>query len=243
MKYATALALLAGAASVSAVPKGRSRRGAVERSRVNMKNETYPQYSSNWAGAVQIASGFTEVTGTITVPSVNGQPGAAAAAWVGIDGDTCQSAILQTGLSFYGDGTIQGWYEWIPADSVTFNSFSASAGDQVKMSVQATSTSSGTATLENLTTGQSVSHTFTNPESTLCETNAEWIVEDFEQGGSLVPFADFGTITFTDASATGSSGTVTPSGATIMDIESNGQVLTDCSISGGDVSCTYIGSY
>ena len=152
-----------------------------------------------------------------------------------------QSAILQTGLSFYLDGTIQGWYEWIPGDWATIDSFSASAGDQVKMKVQATSTSSSTATLENLSAGQSVSHTFTNPEFTLCETNAQRIVENFESGGSLVPFADFGSVTFTDASATGSRGTVTPSGATIINIESNGQILISCSISGGDVSCTYIG--
>ena len=93
------------------------------------------------------------------------------------------------------------------------------------------------------------------------EENAEWIVEDFEENGQysvfahlipvrrcssrslggLVPFANFGTVTFTDATATSSSGTTTgPSGATIIDIEQNNQVLTSCSASSSSVTCSYV---
>ncbi|AEO63648.1 uncharacterized protein THITE_2109181 [Thermothielavioides terrestris NRRL 8126] len=206
------------------------------------RNTTYPEYSSNWAGAVQIGTGFTFVTGTITVPSVyNGNPYSAASAWVGIDGDTCQTAILQTGVSFYGDGSYDAWYEWIPDYSYSFSGFGLRAGDEIRMTVDATSKTTGVATLENLSTGAKVSHTFRNTPSTLCETNAEWIVEDFESGGSLVPFADFGTVTFTDAYATGSGGQVTPQGATIIDIRQSGRVLTNCGTSGADLTCTYTG--
>lgn len=54
-----------------------------------------------------------------------------------------------------------------------------SEGDVIKMSVTATSTTAGTAVLENQTTGKSVSKTFSgNVEGALCQTNAEWIVED-----------------------------------------------------------------
>ena len=46
---------------------------------------------------------FTYATGTFTVPTPAYPPGDspgfyASAVWVGIDGDTCQSAILQTGI-------------------------------------------------------------------------------------------------------------------------------------------------
>ena len=42
-----------------------------------------------------------------------------------------------------------------------------------------------------------VTHTFSGEsDGSLCEYNAEWIVEDFEEGDSLVEFADFGTVTF-----------------------------------------------
>lgn len=45
-----------------------------------------------------------------------------------------------------------------------------------------------------------------SPSSALCEENAEWIVEDYEDCGSLVPLTDFGTVTVTNAYATTSSG-------------------------------------
>ena len=43
-----------------------------------------------------------------------------------------------------------------------------------------------------------MTHTFSNEgsEGDLCEKNAEWIIEDFEEGGGQVQFADFGTVTF-----------------------------------------------
>lgn len=33
-------------------------------------NETHVEYSQNWAGAVLVSSGFTEVTGTVVVPTL-----------------------------------------------------------------------------------------------------------------------------------------------------------------------------
>lgn len=181
MKYTTVLALLAGSAAAlpGALESRLAKRAGRPRheSAPNRKDTKYPQYSSNWAGAVQIGKGFTYVEGTITVPEVSGDASSAASAWVGIDGDTCQTAILQTGVSFYGDGSFDAWYEWIPDYSHSFTNFGMNVGDQIKMIVDATSKTTGTATLENLTTGQKVSHKFTGTPSTLCETNAEWIVE------------------------------------------------------------------
>lgn len=86
-------------------------------------NDSQVEYSSNWAGAVLIGSGYTSVVGTITVPTPEVPSGGdsseeyCASAWVGIDGDTCQTAILQTGVDFcVQDGSISfdTWYEWYP---------------------------------------------------------------------------------------------------------------------------------
>lgn len=244
MKYTLLTAALAGLATALPQTVARTRGGSrgLHHSGPNRKNTTFPQYSSNWAGAVQIGTGFTVVSGTITVPSVyNGDGNSAASAWVGIDGDTCQTAILQTGVSFYGDGSYDAWYEWIPDYSYSFSNFALKAGDQIRMTVDASSKTTGVATLENLTTGKKVTHSFTNTPSTLCETNAEWIVEDFQEGNNLVPFADFGTVTFTNAYATGSKGKITPSGSTIIDIKQGSSVLTDCSASSSGVTCSYTG--
>jgi len=95
----------------------------------------------------------------------------------------------------------------------------------------------------NNSKGTSVSKTVSS-SAKLCETNAEWIVEDFEEcegnDCSLVPFANFGTVEFTGAEATTSSGSVTAAGATIIDIEQN-EVLTSVSVSGSTVTIEYGG--
>ncbi|KAF4993405.1 hypothetical protein FGRMN_6492 [Fusarium graminum] len=202
------------------------------------------QYSGNWAGAVKIGKGYNKVQGTITVPSVSGGDGAAASAWVGIDGDTCQTAILQTGISFYADGTFDAWYEWIPDYAYNFNNFAVHVGDKIRMTVDATSKTKGVATLENLTRNQVVTHTFSNTPSTLCETNAEWIVEAFQEGGSQVDLANFGTVTFTDASVSGTSGTSGPAGAQIIDISLDGgqSVEAQGTIGSSSVTVQYVGN-
>ncbi|CAK7207370.1 hypothetical protein SEUCBS139899_010180 [Sporothrix eucalyptigena] len=206
-------------------------------------------YSSNWAGAVLIGTGFTKVTGTFVVP-VPAEPSGgkstteyAASAWVGIDGDTAQNSILQTGVDFYvenGKTSYDAWYEWYPDYAYTFTGIQISAGDTITVTVTATSTKAGTAVIENVSTGQTVTHSFTSESNALQELNAEWIVEDFEEGSALVPFANFGTVTFTDASAVGSSGTVGPSGASIIDIEQSNKVLTSVSVSDTEVVVTYV---
>ncbi|KAF8444749.1 acidic protease 1 [Boletus edulis BED1] len=199
------------------------------------------EYSSNWAGVLWAEGDgtFTTVTGTFTVPTPSGSAGSAASAWVGIDGDTCQNAILQTGIDFTVDGGYDAWYEWYPDYAYDFTGISISAGDVIKTTVTATSTTSGTAVIENLTNGQTVTQHLTSSYA-LCGQNAEWIVEDFEENGALVPFADFGTVTFSGASASGPGGTYTPSGATEIDIEQNGKVLTSVSTSGSSATVKYV---
>ncbi|KAJ2980218.1 hypothetical protein NUW58_g7006 [Xylaria curta] len=182
---------------------------------LRIDNTTHAEYTSNWAGAVLIGTGYTTVSGTIVVPKPSVPPGGSstrtyyASAWVGIDGSTCQSAILQTGVDFSAKGgtvTYEGWYEWYPDYSYRFANFKITGGDVITMTATATGKNSGSVTLENKTTGQSVTHVFTNQVGDLCQTNAEWIVEDFSQGNSLVPFANFGTVVFTNASVNGVAG-------------------------------------
>ena len=96
--------------------------------------------------------------------------------------------------------------------------------------------------INNLSTGKSASHSFSGQGNHLCETNAEWIIEDFQSGSSEVPFANFGTVSFTDCSVVEGGTTVGVNGAQILDIRQNGHVYTSCSTSGSSsVSCTYEG--
>lgn len=265
MKFSTATALLlAGSAAASPLAARVARRHGNTRPNMRISQEAGAdksndaEQSNNWAGAVLVSSGFTGVSGTITVPNPQVPSGGddstqyCATAWVGIDGDTCQSAILQTGVDFCIQGSqtsFDAWYEWIPADSVDFSGIDINAGDSITMSVTATSTTTGTATITNNSNGQSVTHTFTSGETTssLCETNAEWIVEDFTiiSGGqqSLAPFANFGTVTFTDSTAIQNGQSVDATGAnTITLVDSNGNTLASPSVDGSTVTVTYEGN-
>ncbi|KAG6914936.1 hypothetical protein DXG01_014373 [Tephrocybe rancida] len=212
---------------------------------VAASNASHVQYSSNWAGAVwdtYPAGTFKSVTGTFTVPTPSGSSGAASA-WVGIDGDTCGTAILQTGVDFTitnGAVSYDAWYEWYPDYAYDFSGIPIKAGDVITITVTASTTKAGSAVITNKTTGKTVSKSLTSTAA-LCEENAEWIVEDFEEDGSLVPFANFGKVTFSSATATTTSGTtVGPSGSTIIDIQQSGKILTSVSTSSSGVTISYV---
>jgi len=211
----------------------------IETDSVNVTHAT----SENWSGVAieSPPSGqtFKSVTGTFTVPTPTGS--GAASAWVGIDGDTAQNSILQSGVDFTISGgrvSFDAWVEWFPNFAMDV-SFTVAAGNQIRITVTATSTTRGTALLENLTTGRSLTTSLSAPSSSaaLQGLNAEWIVEDFEEGGSLVPLANFGTVTFTGAAATTNAGTTeSPSSGTIINMVQNGETLTSVSSSGSSVT-------
>jgi hypothetical protein len=118
------------------------------------------------------------------------------------------------------------------------------------MTIIASTKTGGTAKLENLTTGKTVTHVDSSKSPALCEYNAEWIVEDFSLCSdsscthtTLAPFANYGTVTFTSASAVKSGATVGVSGATLIDLTSNGQssgVLSHCTNGANSVTCNYV---
>lgn len=118
---------------------------------------------------------------------------------------------------------------------------SFSPGDSVTLTVTAQTRTSGTVTLINNSKGKSVTKSITSPYA-LCEQDAEWIVEDFEEGSGLVPFADFGTVIFTNAEAITNNGTVVyPSEGTVIEQASaSGQVITKVSTSESSISISYV---
>lgn len=167
-------------------------------------NDTHVEYSSNWSGAVLESppSGqqFKSVTASFVIPTPKVPSGGrgtySASAWVGIDGDTYQNALFQTGCDFTasssGGTSYDCWYEWIPNAATDFSGFTPQAGDTIVATVTASSSTQGVATLKNSRTGQSVSKTVRAPSSSasLGGQNAEWIVEDFESVSKLVIFID-----------------------------------------------------
>ncbi|KAF2636262.1 acid protease [Massarina eburnea CBS 473.64] len=224
-------------------------------SKENANGTYHVDYSSNWSGAVlespPSGTTFTSASGRFTVPTpkhVGSGSTESSSAWVGIDGDTYGNAILQAGIDFTvtssGAVSYDSWYEWYPDYAYDFSGFSVKAGDVIQIDIVATTTSKGTVTLTNESTGKSVSKTLSAPSSSakLGGQNAEWIVEDFEEDGSLVALSNFGTVVFTGAKAGTASGTsVGLTGATVIDIKQNNVVYTDVTIdSSSQVTVKYV---
>ncbi|KAJ5114156.1 Concanavalin A-like lectin/glucanases superfamily [Penicillium angulare] len=200
-------------------------------------DSTDVQYSKNWAGVVREnppASGtYTAVSATFTVPNPTATDNSgnmqAASAWVGIDGDTYAKAILQTGIDSYiqnGVKSYDAWYEWYPNSAENFD-LDLSEGDVIVAKVESSSPSKGVAIIENQSSGKTVTKTLSAPSTsaTLGGQNAEWIVEDFNSGSSMVPLVNFGEVTFTGAQAAAAGGEYGVNDGEVLNIQQNGKVL------------------
>ncbi|KAL3462075.1 peptidase A4 family-domain-containing protein [Aspergillus heterothallicus] len=212
-----------------------------------MANTAAIAYSNNWAGVVReqppAGGPYTAVSATFTVPAPTAAPGGtgmqAGSAWVGIDGDTYAGAILQTGVDFYienGQTHNDAWFEWFPDYAYDFN-LGVNTGDVIVAMVQSFSPSEGIAVIENKSTGQKATQTVKAPkaEATLAGQNAEWIVEDFQSGDSIVALADFGSVTFTGCEAQAQNGEILGlDGATIIELKQKNKVLTEVTVQGDE---------
>jgi hypothetical protein len=179
--------------------------------------------SSNWSGyAAQDVNAaglqFTSVTGTWTVPVTTCTSGstASAAFWVGLGGASETSTGLeQTGTGAdcsNGTARYYAWYEILPAASVEVP-LKVKPGDQITTSVNV----NGTTTLvqiKNRTRKTSFTKALQVASPDL--SSAEWIAEApsaCTSGGrcTVLPLANFGTVTFTRAAAiaSGHPGTIT----------------------------------
>lgn len=201
------------------------------------------QYSKNWAGVVREnpppSGTYTAVSATFTVPDPTATDNSgdmqAASAWVGIDGDSYTKAILQTGIDAYiqnGQKTYDAWYEWYPNPATNFPNFGLQAGDVIVATVRSDSPSHGVAILENQSSGQTVSQTLSAPSTsaTLGGQNAEWIVEDFNSGASMVPLVNFGQVVFSGAQAEAGGASYGVNDGEVLDIQQNGKLLAKVDI-------------
>jgi hypothetical protein len=201
-------------------------------------------------------------------PTANNANGLYSASfWIGIDGVTCSTAGVRAGVDIFWDGnlgtgsaaaTYNAWYEYYPSPSVDFGgSFTVTAGDTVRITTSAGhANGSGSVVIDNFgptahgsTTGRVVhraSFSFKNQTTPLCKSEAVWAIED-DALASLpdtpVALVNFTSITFGQMSAKTSAGTVSNTGAKLMDIDlqDQGGKLTDCRIvNATGVSCARV---
>jgi hypothetical protein len=176
--------------------------------------------SANWAGYVAQNNTFSSVSGSWVAPTAKCTAASTYSAfWVGLGGASDQSQALeqvgtQADCSASGATSYYAWYELVPAAPVRLD-LAVNPGDHITGKVTVNG-SNVVVALTNSTTGQSVSKTLQT--DTVDTSSAEWIAEApsaCDNSGSCqpLPLANFGTVNFSDASATagGHTGTITDS--------------------------------
>jgi hypothetical protein len=165
--------------------------------------------SENWAGySVHSHTGqnYSSVSGSWTQPSVNASSGDGSSAfWIGLGGASQQSqALEQVGTAadvVNGQTEYYAWYELVSAAETKLN-IPVHPGDHISGKVTVNG-SNVTVSLSDQTTGASATKALqmSNPDTA----SAEWIAEApsaVTSGGyQVMPLADFGEVTFTNALA------------------------------------------
>jgi hypothetical protein len=177
---------------------------------------TQPVVGETWAGYDSIAATtpasaantyFTSVTGSFAAPALrcdSGDP-ARASVWVGLGGVLTTRAVygpLQVGIDadcHHGRASYSAWYEAYPEPLQPVH-LPVAAGDSLTATVSIDAGGRPHVALRDLTTGHAVAKSLAGIRvKPLATDSAEWIVEGPARGESL---ADFGSVTFTNATAT-----------------------------------------
>jgi len=195
--------------------------------------------SHNWSGYAATGRNYTSVTGTWTVPEPNaiGAPGVGAT-WVGIGGVTSRD-LIQAGTQDVANGSgasqYQAWIEMLPQASQQVP-LVVKPGDSVTVTIDKDPSGSNLWQIDfkNNTTGQTYQKSVRYASS---QSSAEWVEEAPSGPSGILPLDNFGSIAFTDASATQAGNTVnlTQAGAQpISLLGANGQPLAVPSAIGSD---------
>jgi hypothetical protein len=200
--------------------------------------------STNWAGyAVSGApNAFTSAQATFVVPSLTScapTESSSSAFWAGLDG-FASSTVEQDGVDVScTDGTVTAfaWYEIYPQSPVTLPHVTVRPGDTVVASATHLTGSSYWLEVSDTTSGTGASVTVAL--SGAADSSAECIAED--PGSTPVPYAHYGTVSFTGCSVDGSPiGLAGP--ASITTVDSGGDPVAVPSALTGDSAFSVVRS-
>jgi len=157
--------------------------------------------SRNWSGYAARSGTFTSVSATWTLPTIPlDGPFGSDAAWVGIGGIRTRDLIqagTQQSASGTGSVTYQAWIETLPAPSRTVP-LTVLPGETVTISVDQQAGDMWLISFANLTSGQTLVRSVQYSSSL---SSAEWIEEAPSTRRRVLPISQFGSLTFSTASA------------------------------------------
>lgn len=159
--------------------------------------------STNWSGYAVTGSRFTSVSAQWTEPTVSCSGTAYSSFWVGLDGDT-SNTVEQTGTDADCSGSTPqyyAWYEMYPKFPVNLKG-TVRPGDRLSASV--TTDGSGRFTLTITDSTQGWTNTTNARLKSAKLASAEVIAEAPSSSGGVLPLANFGTVSFSGATANGS---------------------------------------
>jgi hypothetical protein len=158
--------------------------------------------STNWSGYAVTGSKFTSVSSSWTEPTATCSATAYSSFWVGLDGDT-SNTVEQTGTDADCSGRTPqyyAWYEMYPKYPVNLSG-AVHPGDKLTASVTTNGSGSFTLTIADSTQKWTFSTSQKLKSAKLA--SAEVIAEAPSSSRGVLPLANFGTVSFTGASANG----------------------------------------
>jgi hypothetical protein len=228
------MGVLVIAAALSATAGGAS--PGLRHGRVNLITHST---STNWSGYAVTGSRFTSVSSSWTEPTATCSATAYSSFWVGLDGDTSNS-VEQTGTDADCSGKTPeyyAWYEMYPKYPVNFSN-TVRPGDHMSASVTTNDGGSFTLTISDSTQGWTKTTTARLKSAKLA--SAEVIAEAPSSSSGVLPLANFGTVSFSGASANGALLTSTTSNIDPITMSSGSTVKAQpSSISSGAFSVAW----
>jgi len=204
---------------------------------VTNRAETY-----NWSGYVDTGPTFTGVSAQWTVPTVlPSQSAQYSSTWIGIDGFVSgDTSLIQTGTAQQTSGGVTSYYDWyeiLPNYAIEIST--VSPGDHMTASVYQVTAGTWMIAITDVTSGSVFSQPFAYSGA---DSSAEWIQEAPLINSGQSTLADFGTASFSSATAT-HSGVTTVTQTPIDMINSSGILIASAgSIAGNAFTVTYRGS-
>ena len=176
--------------------------GATQSMRHGRMHRITNSTSTNWSGYAVTGSRFTSVSASWTQPTAKCSGTAYSSFWVGLDGDT-SNTVEQTGTDADCSGSTPqyyAWYEMYPKFPVNLKG-TVRPGDHLSASVTTNGNGSFTLTISDSTQGWTNTTTQRLKRATLA--SAEVIAEAPSSSGGVLPLANFGTVSFSGATANG----------------------------------------
>jgi hypothetical protein len=158
--------------------------------------------STNWSGYAVTGGHYTSVSSSWTEPTAKCSGTAYSSFWVGLDGDT-SNTVEQTGTDADCSGSTPqyyAWYEMYPKYPVNLRN-PVQPGDHMTASVTTDGSGRFTLTISDSTRNWTYSTTQRLQSAKLA--SAEVIAEAPSSSGGVLPLANFGTVSFSGASANG----------------------------------------